>query len=104
LLTGKYTRGETFPAGSRMAELEFAQAVVNDENFTKVEALAKFAERKGSSLLSLAMSWLAQQPCVASVIAGATSPDQIRSNVSSISLELSSGDLAEIDSLTWAPA
>jgi aryl-alcohol dehydrogenase-like predicted oxidoreductase len=104
LLTGKYTRGETFPAGSRMAELEFAQAVANDENFTKVEALAKFAERKGSSLLSLAMSWLAQQPCVASVIAGATSPDQIRSNVSSISLELSSGDLAEIDSLTWAPA
>jgi aryl-alcohol dehydrogenase-like predicted oxidoreductase len=62
-----------------------------------VEALTRFAESRGHSLLELAVSWLLHRPVVGSVIAGATSPEQPRTNVHAASWRLTDRDLAEID-------
>jgi len=64
-----------------------------------VESLAKFAESRGHTLLELAFSWLQAQPAVASVIAGATSVDQIRANAAAANWDLTKSDLAEVDSI-----
>jgi aryl-alcohol dehydrogenase-like predicted oxidoreductase len=66
----------------------------------KVEALRVFAESRGHTLLELAMSWLVAQPFVGSVIAGATTPEQVESNVKAASWALSAADLAEVDKIT----
>ena len=66
---------------------------------TKIEALQDFADRHGRSLLELAMSWLAAQPTVSSIIAGATKPEQIDANVKATGWKLTAGELAEIDKL-----
>jgi aryl-alcohol dehydrogenase-like predicted oxidoreductase len=99
LLTGKYTRGEAAPAGTRLSMLpeERAQRVLSDRNFDLVEALAKFAESRGHSLLDLAFAWLAVQPAMASIIAGATKPAQVAANAASVAWTLSAGDVAEVD-------
>jgi aryl-alcohol dehydrogenase-like predicted oxidoreductase len=68
-------------------------------NVAIAESLKRFAAGRGHSLLELAMSWLAQQPQVASVIAGATSPDQIRANANAVTWRLTPAELAEIDRL-----
>src|SRR5262245_10236927 len=77
LLTGKYRRGAPAPKGTRL-EMSWARSVMTDGNFRIVDALTAFATARGHSLLELACSWLLHRPEVASVIAGATSPDQIR--------------------------
>jgi len=105
LLTGKYHRGEAFAAGSRLATLKFFQGWATDENFTKIEALQAFAKKRGHTLLDLAFSWLAAQPCVVSVIAGATTPEQVRTNAAAASWQLSAAELAEVEALiSLAPA
>ena len=78
LLTGKYRRGEPAPEGSRLAG---RSQVLTDEAFDKVEALDEFARERGRSLLELAIGALSAQPGVASVIAGATTPEQVHANV-----------------------
>jgi aryl-alcohol dehydrogenase-like predicted oxidoreductase len=105
LLTGKYHRGEAFAAGSRLATLKFFQGWATDENFTKIEALQAFAKKRGHTLLELAFSWLAARPCVVSVIAGATTPEQVRANAAAANWQLSAAELAEVDALApRAPA
>jgi aryl-alcohol dehydrogenase-like predicted oxidoreductase len=99
LLTGKYRRGEAFAPGTRLATFSFAQGMATEENFAKIEALQSFAEQRGHSLLELAVSWLAATPCVSSVIAGATTPEQVRTNATAASWKLSAEDLAEINRL-----
>ncbi len=79
LLTGKYRKGKPAPAGTRLAAGRYASEL-NDENLAAVERLIAFAESRGHTLLDLAFSWLLAQPAVASVIAGATSPDQVKAN------------------------
>ena len=79
LLTGKYRPGQQPPQGSRGAT-GWGPKVFTEENLQKVEKLERFAERHGHSLLELAFSWLASRPEVASVIAGASSPEQVRAN------------------------
>ncbi len=64
-----------------------------------MERLIQFAEGAGHSLLELAFSWLAAQPGVASVIAGAVSPEQVRANAAAPLWKLSPGELREIDAL-----
>jgi aryl-alcohol dehydrogenase-like predicted oxidoreductase len=103
LLTGKYRRGESFAPGTRLATFTFAQGMATEANFAKIEALQAFAEKRSHSMLELAMSWLAAQPCVASVIAGATTPEQVRANAASASWKLSAQDLAEINKLAPLP-
>ena len=102
MLTGKYRRGEPPAAGTRMAQFpaERREKSMADGEFDRVEALAFFAESRGHTLLELAMSWLAGLPCMASVIAGATSPQQIHANVAAVGWQLTDDDRAEVDRLT----
>jgi aryl-alcohol dehydrogenase-like predicted oxidoreductase len=93
LLTGKYHRGEPAPKGSR-GDAGFGPKVFTEENLAKVEKLAKFAEHQGHNLLELAFSWLAAQPAIASVIAGATSPEQVKANAAAANWKLTPADLA----------
>jgi len=95
LLTGKYRRGEPPPAGTR---LEGSDALT-DEAFDVVEALENFAQARGHTLLELAIAGLASQPAVASVIAGATKPEQVQANAAAAEWELSADELAELRSI-----
>ncbi|CAH1664555.1 MULTISPECIES: aldo/keto reductase [unclassified Chelatococcus] len=104
LLTGKYKRGEAAPAGTRFAEQRYADRYFNDRNWDVVEGLRGFAEARGHSLLELAFSWLAARPLVASVIAGATKPEQVEANIEAAGWRLTAEDLAEIDRITGTPA
>jgi aryl-alcohol dehydrogenase-like predicted oxidoreductase len=99
LLTGKFRRREAPPAGSRVAgwPADRIARELSDETFDRVEALTSFAERRGRSLLELAFGWLLSLRPVASVIAGATSPDQVRANVEARTWRL---DEAELTLLT----
>ena len=100
LLTGRYERGTGAPEGSRLAFwTPRAHFKLTDELLDRVGQLSDFAAARGHSLLELAMSWLAIQPQVPSVIAGATSPDQVYSNVAAIGWELSPEDLRVLDDL-----
>jgi aryl-alcohol dehydrogenase-like predicted oxidoreductase len=99
LLTGKYRKGEPIPQGTRIAKYERYGKLVTAENLNKVEALISFAESRGRTLLELAFSWLLAHRVVASVIAGATSADQIRRNAAAADWRLAPHDLEEIDSL-----
>ncbi len=105
MLTGKYRRGEDFAPGTRLAVLPFTQRMASDENFAKVEVLQDFVQTHGHSLLELAFSWLAAQPCVSSVIAGATTPEQVRANAAATNWKLSAEELTQVDALvSGAPA
>ncbi|HEU4948923.1 MAG TPA: aldo/keto reductase [Kribbella sp.] len=97
LLTGKYKRGQTPPAGSRLAKVPDRLAVAD---FDKIEALETFAAERDLSLLDVAIGGLAAQPAVASVIAGATRPEQIAENVAAGQWEPTAEDLAALDDLT----
>jgi aryl-alcohol dehydrogenase-like predicted oxidoreductase len=102
LLTGKYAPGAPPPAGSRFAKPErFEARFQNDATAKKVEGLRAFAQARSHTLLELAMSWLAAQPIVGSIIAGATDPAQLEANVKAAGAwTLSPEDLSEIDRLT----
>jgi aryl-alcohol dehydrogenase-like predicted oxidoreductase len=99
LLTGKYRRGEAAAAGTRIADWGREKDLSN-ANFDLVEALASFAQSRGVELLDVAIGGLAAQPAVASVIAGATSPEQVRGNVAAGEWAPTLADLAELDELT----
>lgn len=100
-LTGKYKRGAPMPDGARLTKLpDRAGQIFSDENWHRIEGLSAFAEARGRTLVELAFSWLAAQPVVSSVIAGATKPEQIAANVKAADWALSAEDLAEIDRIT----
>jgi aryl-alcohol dehydrogenase-like predicted oxidoreductase len=67
-----------------------------------MERLEAFAKERGHTILELAISWLVAQPVVSSVIAGATSPEQVRANAEAAKWELYPEDLEEIDRITQA--
>jgi len=98
LLTGKYRQGQPLPKGSR-GDAGWGPKMFTEENLAKVERLIEFASAHAHSILELAFSWLAAKPPVASVIAGATSPEQVRANASAPHWHLSAPDLMEIDRL-----
>lgn len=99
ILTGKYRRGEAVPKTSRIAAWG-QQSRLTDERFDVLESLEKFADQRNLTLLTVAIGWLAAQPTVASVIAGATSAEQVIANVSAAFWEPTSNDLVEIDRIT----
>jgi aryl-alcohol dehydrogenase-like predicted oxidoreductase len=100
MLTGKYRRGEPPPPGTRMAGREGWDEFLTEERYDLVGRLTAFAEAHGHTILELAMSWLAVQPEIATVIAGATSGEQVRANAAAVeSWRLSADELAEIDDL-----
>jgi aryl-alcohol dehydrogenase-like predicted oxidoreductase len=96
LLTGKYKRGEPPPPRSRLAERGITP---DEETFDRLEALEKYAVQRGLTLLEVAVGGLAGQSGVASVIAGATRPDQVRANVTAALWEPTQEDLAELAAL-----
>jgi aryl-alcohol dehydrogenase-like predicted oxidoreductase len=96
LLTGKYRRGEPPPAGTRLSG---RPEVLTDQAFDRIEGLEAFAQARGHTVLELAIAGLASQPGVSSVIAGATTPEQVRANAASAEWELSADDLAELRDL-----
>jgi len=104
LLTGKYKRGAEAAAGTRFANIQrLAERYSTDTNWSLVEQLQAFCAKRGHTLLELAFSWLLARPPVASVIAGATKPEQIEANVKAAGWALTPEDLAEIDSLPRGP-
>ena len=98
LLTGKYRRGQPLPPDSR-AEAGFGPKVFTEENLDIVESLVQFAEARGHTLLELAFAWLLARPTVASVIAGAKSPEQMEANAAAAGWNLSQPDLEEVEQL-----
>ena len=100
-LTGKYRRGEPAPEGTRLAQAgPMASRVLTDRNFDILEGLEAFAAERGHTVAELALAWLAAQPAVGSVIAGATSPEQVEANVKAAEWTLTQEDLAEVDRIT----
>ncbi len=91
LLTGKYRRGTPRPEGTRLERRDIESAT-----FDRLEALEAFARERGRSLLDLAIAALASQPGIPSVIAGATSAEQVRANAAAAGWELSAADLAAL--------
>ena len=101
MLTGKYRRGQKPPKDTRLGASEgFAKRFISDRSFDIVERLDAFVGGSGHTLLELAISWLACQPEVTSVIAGATKPEQIEQNVKAADWTLSAEELAEVDRIT----
>jgi len=101
LLTGKYKRGAALPPGSRLAKNpRHAQEFLSERNWRIVGELETFAARRGHTMLELAFSWLLRDGVVASVIAGATTSEQVEQNVRAAGWTLSAADLAEIDRIS----
>jgi aryl-alcohol dehydrogenase-like predicted oxidoreductase len=100
LLTGKYKAGEPLPADSRFANWGHVGGMfLTDRNWRAMGRLQSFAEERGISMLSLALGWLAANPAISSVIAGATTADQLVANVKALEWRPSAEDLERIDAL-----
>ena len=105
LLTGKYRRGEPPPAGTRLAGVaaEQYERLATDDALGAVERLTRVAEGHGHDVVELAVAWLLSRPGVASVIAGATRPEQVRANAAAGSWVLGPDVLAEVDAAAPGP-
>jgi aryl-alcohol dehydrogenase-like predicted oxidoreductase len=101
VLSGKYERGAQPPAGTRLAGMpaERQEQALSDAVMDRVEALDRWAQARGHTLLELAFAWLLSRPAVASVIAGATKPEQVGANAAAAGWDLGPDDLAEIDAV-----
>ena len=104
LRTGKYRAGEAMPGGGRLSHLASAprsERFLSEENWRMLEELRAFSSKRGCSLLELAFGWLLAHSTVASVIAGAMTPEQLAQNVKACSLQLTQEEVAEIDRITY---
>jgi len=104
-LTGKYRKGQPVPPGTRLAGANFAggrfaDRFLNDDNLEIVERLVALSVARERTLLELAFAWLLAKPCVATVIAGATSPEQVRQNAAALGWKLAEDESAEVDGIT----
>jgi len=97
LLTGKYRKGQPLPEGARITSDGRFSNLLTDKNLDIVEKLILFAESRGHTILELAFSWLLTRNSVASVIAGATKPEQIAKNAAAADWHLTDDDLSKID-------
>jgi aryl-alcohol dehydrogenase-like predicted oxidoreductase len=104
VLSGKYHAGEPPPGGTRLAGMgERAATQLTEERLSKVAALDELARRSGHTVLDLAFAWLLSRPEVASVIAGATRPEQIRENVAAGGWRVGDDVVAEVDAIAPRP-
>ncbi|MEQ1775011.1 MAG: aldo/keto reductase [Burkholderiales bacterium] len=100
-LTGKYQRNAPKPEGARITKgKRYETMFMTDANWTRIEQLTLFCQQRGHTLLELAFSWLAAQPVVACVIAGATRPEQLEANIQSADWELTQEELMQVDKIT----
>jgi aryl-alcohol dehydrogenase-like predicted oxidoreductase len=95
LLTGKYSRDVPPPAGTRLGDRK--RELYERAPWDTLDRLARYAADRGLKMIDVAVGGLAAQPAVASVIAGATSPEQVRANARAAQWEPSAADLAELD-------
>ena len=101
LLTGKYQRNHTMPDGARMTERPIrAEEVLTDRNWTIAEKVADYAAARGHSLLEAAIGWLASQDHVRSVIAGATTAEQVAQNAAAADWRMTAEEIADINALS----
>jgi aryl-alcohol dehydrogenase-like predicted oxidoreductase len=98
VLTGKVRRGEKPPENSRLSAAYFATALT-DANFDRVEKLEAWGNERGRSLTEIALSYLASNAVTGSVIAGATSPEQVRANAAATKTDLTAAELDELRGL-----
>lgn len=99
LLTGKYRLGRSAPTGTRIAEGGSLAAKFTEGNLATIERLIAFAESEQRTLLELAVSWLLRYSVVASVIAGATRPDQVNANAAAAGWKLTPEDIETVDEI-----
>jgi aryl-alcohol dehydrogenase-like predicted oxidoreductase len=97
LLTGKIRRGQAAPEGSRLAGRD---DYITEEKLGKVEALISWAAERSLTVLDVAIGGLAAQPGCTSVIAGATSAEQVKANAQASEWVPAAADLADIDNIT----
>ncbi|MBM3607910.1 MAG: aldo/keto reductase [Alphaproteobacteria bacterium] len=101
MLTGKYKRGEKPPEGTRFAQSpSFTARHQSQTNWDRLAGLETFAASHGKTVLELAFGWLASQNIVASVIAGATRPEQVAANIAAANWRLSADEMAQIDAIS----
>jgi aryl-alcohol dehydrogenase-like predicted oxidoreductase len=100
-LTGKYRPNEAPPEGTRLAAMgDAAKSTLNEPNFETLGRLEDFVKERGHSMLELAIGWLASQPYVSSVIAGATKPEQVEQNVAAGAWKLTGEEMGEVGKIT----
>ena len=102
LLTGKYRKGAELPSGSRLeewAELPHGAMFLQETMFEATEALIDYAESRNRTILELGLSWLAELPEIPSVIAGATSSEQVTANIAACLWNLSDEERNDIEAL-----
>jgi aryl-alcohol dehydrogenase-like predicted oxidoreductase len=103
-LTGKVRRGQKPPPDSLLSAVQFA-TLLTDSNFDTLDRLEAWGRAHGRSLLGIALAWLASQPVVSPVIAGATKPEQLRANVDATTTDFGGGEIHELGELVgfWPP-
>ena len=100
MLTGKHKRGAVDKNSRLSYSKRHIDRFINDTNWAKVEALTAFARQRGHAILELAFAWLLAKPFIASVISGASTPDQIEQNVKAVGWTLMPADMAELNRIT----
>ena len=101
LLTGKYKKGEPLPAGSRATHQADKQinALLTDENLSKVAELEKIAADLGTNMSVLALAWILTKPCISSVITGASKVSQLENNLAATDLVIPASALTQIEKI-----
>jgi aryl-alcohol dehydrogenase-like predicted oxidoreductase len=99
LLTGKYRLRAAAPKGARISDMMRAhrREILTENHLAVIERLSAFAQERGHTLLELSLSWLATRPAIASIIAGACTPEQVRANVAATRWTLTGEDLIALD-------
>jgi aryl-alcohol dehydrogenase-like predicted oxidoreductase len=100
MLTGKYRQGRPMPQGTRLSNPRYSDRFLNEKNYAIVERLEAFCAARGQTILQLAFAWLLAKPAIPCVIAGASTPEQLRQNADAIGWELTADEIAEIDRIT----
>jgi aryl-alcohol dehydrogenase-like predicted oxidoreductase len=99
LLSGKYRKGQPLPAGTRLTAGRLSERFVTERNLAIIERLAAFCAERGHTMLELAFGWLLARPSVASVIAGATSPEQVQQNAAALGWRMTAEEVAAVNRL-----
>jgi aryl-alcohol dehydrogenase-like predicted oxidoreductase len=100
MLTGKYRKGQPMPPGTRLSEPRSSSRFMSDKNVATVERLAAFCTERGRTMLELAFGWLLSRRAIACVIAGATSPEQVRQNAGALGWQLTADEIDAVDRIT----
>lgn len=100
MLSGKYQFSAPIPANTRLSNKRYSDRFLNYQNFQTVERLKAFCAQRGRSLLELAFGWLLSKPVVGSVMAGASTVEQVRQNVAAAGWRLDGAEMAEVDRLS----